>query len=407
MEMFAVIVVLVIIGFGVGAAASSQKRSVANTVWRSAASNKGLLFKPAEFLSGPEIVGWVKGCRVKVDTVTRGGDSSKKFTRFLVEYPDPLNMGLKLTEQGVMSGVTKLLGSQDIEVGDEWFDQAVLVKGRNPEQVVEFLSGPRRELLLAFFAEYPGSEITDMEITWEKSGVIEVTSGILNPVERMVQLARALSTDSMDVAETAERSSEIPATEIVLDEPVELPAPPPLEASVQGGSELPEARVIELPPESGLAEAEPVDVPGPQEEPVPAEIDSNEPPADQLSAQTVAEALFSPSVMSYQAREVFEESFQGRPVLWSGTLMSVAHYPFDRVFGHTPGTKAVVKVHEPVGSTGKQSVQAVVQLAHETLSELRPAVGNPVAFEGTLVQYDGFMNSVFVGDGRIVWAGGE
>jgi hypothetical protein len=136
--------------------------------------------------------------------------------------------------------------------------------------------------------------------------------------------------------------------------------------------------------------APPVLDPQPDPEPAPIEL---------LSAQTVAETLFGSSVMSYQVKEVFEQRFGGKTVQWSGVLTSVTHYPFDRVFGNAPGTRAVIEV--------QGRIKAFVQLESEALNKLRSKTGKPVVFEGKLLACDGFMNSIFVGEGRILWNGGE
>jgi hypothetical protein len=118
-----------------------------------------------------------------------------------------------------------------------------------------------------------------------------------------------------------------------------------------------------------------------------------------LSPQTVAETLFGRAVMSYQVNDLFEQRFRGKTVQWSGVLTSVTQYPFDRVFGNSPGTKAVVEV--------QGTIKASVQLGSEALSDLRSKTGKPVAFEGKLLACEGFMNSIFVGEGRILWTGSD
>ncbi len=448
MEMFGVILSLVVVGFVIAVTATSQKRSIVNAAWQAAASQRRLLFQPAQFFSGPEITGTLDGCQIRVDTATRGGDNSKKYTRFRVEYPYPLGLGLKLTEQGMMSGVKKLLGGQDIEVGDSWFDQAVVVKGSNAEQVVQFFSPARRQKVIAFFAEFPGAKIRDHEIRWEKAGVVEQSSGVLNPIGRMVELAQCFTREQEFVEEATDQVDD-DQHEIVLEEPNEPPTPPPLEIMMQGGSEFAVIDIGEPPNEADYplvneppADLEPVpldhseaadvepttvdafDDPGVVEpvnlaqdvpkapaihadEAVPTvEPDAETTPESQLSAQTVAETLFGGSTMSHQVKEVFEETFRGHQVQWSGILKSVAHYPFDRVFGRTPGAKAVVEVHDAAGRTGRLSVKANIQLSTEAVAELRSKIGKPVAFEGELLACDGFMNSIFVGNGRVLWVGG-
>jgi hypothetical protein len=48
---------------------------------------------------------------------------------------------LSVTRANPFTGLGKLFGMQDLEVGDSKFDQAVVVKGSEPEQVLRLLSG--------------------------------------------------------------------------------------------------------------------------------------------------------------------------------------------------------------------------------------------------------------------------
>ncbi|MGD8727509.1 MAG: hypothetical protein PVH40_07680, partial [Gemmatimonadales bacterium] len=126
-----------------------------------------------------------------------------------------------------------------------------------------------------------------------------------------------------------------------------------------------------------------------------------------ITPQAVADSLFGGSIMSYQIEGVFDEQFRGQRVQWSGTLLSASRYPFDRVFGQSPGTKAVVQVHQAASGGRRRSMRATVQLPLDTLIELRPKIGKPVAFEGELLECDGFMSTVYVGNGRVLWSGGD
>jgi hypothetical protein len=380
------------------ASAASKRRGVVNAAWGAAASSRHLLFKPAELLSGPEIVGTLHGCRVRIDTVSRGGDNAKKYTRFKVEYPWSLGLDLKLTERGTLSSIATFFGGQDIETGDTHFDERVVVKGADAKGVVRFLTPARRQRILDLLRAFPKAVAKDSEITWERQKVLDTTFALLEPLDRMVALSRHF---------TGDREADEIASHALGDVTVRAAARPEAGRAMQPPTAPAAAVVI------GKAGFQIVDLPRPEIEPAsepqvpseqvqPAETGPN---SEALTPQALADALFGPSVMSYQLAEVFDARFRGHHVTWSGTLTSVTPYPFDRVFGNTPGLKATVKVVESTGPTGRQSVQAVVQLPTDALSALRSSLGKPVAFEGDLTHCDGFMNCIYIASGRILWAG--
>jgi hypothetical protein len=112
--------------------------------------------------------------------------------------------------------------------------------------------------------------------------------------------------------------------------------------------------------------------------------------------------MFGPTTATSDVQGVFGREFRDRTVRWIGELTSVSRYPFDRVFGSTPGTRAVFLVYEVETGLGRRPVQAVVQLPVEAVEGMRTGVGSSYAFEGTLHSCDGFMRTIYVTGGRIV-----
>lgn len=88
--------------------------------------------------------GRYKGYTVEVYTFTKGsGKNSSTWTRFHVNFRKSLGLGLQLKRQGFFSGIAKVFGAQDIEIGDAGFDKAIVVKGARPERVREFMTQAR------------------------------------------------------------------------------------------------------------------------------------------------------------------------------------------------------------------------------------------------------------------------
>ena len=76
-----------------------------------------------------------------------------------VYFPDPVDTGFRLATQVGPGGYWSV--GQDIQVGDESFDAAFVIKGYDPFRVVERLTAPVREALLAITRTKHDVEVDD------------------------------------------------------------------------------------------------------------------------------------------------------------------------------------------------------------------------------------------------------
>lgn len=88
---------------------------------------------------------------VTLDTYTvHTGHAHFTYTRIRAPYVNPEGLRFTVYRKGLFSEVGKLLGMQDIEVGDPEFDEAFIVKGTDEAKVRELFADPEvRSLLLA------------------------------------------------------------------------------------------------------------------------------------------------------------------------------------------------------------------------------------------------------------------
>lgn len=168
------------------------------TSWRQVAQARGFTLD----LENTRMHGRYEGVYVDVDTKIQNGG---RVTQFTVRYDRPLGVGLKLTRQGSMSGLGKLLGMQDIEVGDPMFDGRFVVKG-SPERAVRALLTPEvRARLVDLQSQASHLEVADDRLVavvgwlvadarWLESGIAaiakagaalaQVTPGGVGPYRR-------------------------------------------------------------------------------------------------------------------------------------------------------------------------------------------------------------------------------
>jgi hypothetical protein len=386
-----------------------------NEAWAAVARQLQLVFQSGQIFSRPRISGIHKGCSVLVTTFSKGsGKNQTTYTRFRVSYPHSLDLGLRLTKQGMLSGIGKFFGTQDIEVGDEGFDDAVVVKGRDPERVKEFLTLSRRMRAARFLTTYQGSCIDDLNVEWERRHVERDSDKIVRMIERMASLANHMTDDRAE-DKVIDRAIEA-RQEGRLDEALQLIQEVPDEHDADArdvhvfqGEILLATRQSQAAAEafSQVYKEEPEDQESlkmaeqaaKQVEPVTTPVEAK----SELEVGTVCDTLFAPENMSSEVTELFDKHYCGSSIRWSGTLTGVRTFTFDLVFGNEPGTRAVFEIHQVGGqSFSARPVQAVVQFPEDAEDLLRSKVDSQLTFEGTLVSCDAFMRNLFVGGGKIV-----
>jgi hypothetical protein len=98
--------------------------------------NRGLV---RGFFSAPRLYGEYKGVQVSVTIkVHHFEEEQTTYVRFEAMPAAPLPAGLWICTEGLASKITKLFGSQDIELGDKYLDDALVIKGDDEAEVLEW-----------------------------------------------------------------------------------------------------------------------------------------------------------------------------------------------------------------------------------------------------------------------------
>jgi len=454
MEALVIIVAAIAIGVVVFKAVKARAREL-NESWGLAAEKLGLSLKPAAWNVSPRLDGDIEGYALTVDVHKRGsGQHSTTWTRFRLGVPS-LPPGIELKQEGFLSGLTKVFGVQDIEVGDAAFDDKVVVKGHSETAVRTFLTPARRVRIRRFFDAYRGAVIDGSGIGWSSQGRMKDSSRLLGTVREMLRLARSLAGDEqqdrpLEEAMQAQRDGMLDEAMSILkhgrpseDPVVLLNDSPPLDEQLLEGNLLylsdrrEEAgkifrQALEASPDdreargwatlaaataataaatavtAAAADLTPAMPPSPPEAPVQsmAATTADETGPETTSARSLdvaafCSAVFVPGGLSFEATRVFEADYQGMRVVWSGTLKSAEPYRYDFVFGSGAGVKATLVIHTAeVTAFGDGEVKAVIQLPEGT-ADLASRKGERLTFSGTLLKVDGFMRNVFVRDASL------
>jgi hypothetical protein len=121
------------------------------TVWRQLCQEIGAEFVKGGLWKGDKVHAHVGARTITLDTYTVStGQSQVTYTRMRAPYVNAEGFRFTIYRKSVFSGLGKLLGMQDIEIGDPEFDEAFIIQGNDEGRVQTLLSDTRvRELLKA------------------------------------------------------------------------------------------------------------------------------------------------------------------------------------------------------------------------------------------------------------------
>jgi len=167
----------------------------ANRRWKAAlayvADSLGLTYSEGGMLQGAETAGATDVGFVKVDSYTVStGKSSTTYTRIVVDADD-LPHDIVLEPEGVGASFKKVFVGEDYTLGDDYFDQSIVIRGR-PNVLVSRLDAAARNATMVAVGEF-GMKVKDGKVTFIKSGLIRDPERLASITRHAVGLARALS----------------------------------------------------------------------------------------------------------------------------------------------------------------------------------------------------------------------
>jgi hypothetical protein len=416
MGVFFIFIIIAVISGIIRMAARAQRTT--GLIWQGAAGDLGLGFEPGTWRSQPRIAGQRNGLDIEVAAKTQStGNNNQIMTTYRISYP-PLGPGMKLTRQTGFSRITQAFGAQDIEIGDQSFDDAFVVKSDDPNAVKLLLTPAVRMSLLRLQTAYPGVVVEDDHIRYESSGMEKRADVITTTVRRLFGTARVLTgrsaTDDISEALTIRQQGQLGESTarlrtVAAQDPADLESRMlEAEALATSGDTAEASAVLDelatlLPADTeveGWRRSVEARTTPPTPTPTAAPAPGRPAAGDGPSAETVATTLFTETALSYESNDLFEKEFQGARVTWTGELKSIRAYQYDADFGDEPGVKAVVTIasvqHDLYGNT---SIDAVVALPPGT--EHGRERHDTVTITGVLTKVDPLMRNIFIEDATL------
>jgi hypothetical protein len=117
-------------------------------VWRELSGEIGAEFIEGGLLKESRVEAHAGPWTVTLDISTSDEDGKSWVTRIRAPYVNVEGFRFTIYRKSAFTYLGKLLGMQDVEVGDPQFDEAFVIKGNNENRVCELFSDPKIRQLI-------------------------------------------------------------------------------------------------------------------------------------------------------------------------------------------------------------------------------------------------------------------
>jgi hypothetical protein len=119
-------------------------------IWRQLSQEIGAEFVGGGLWKDSKVQAHVGPWTVTLDISTSDEDGRSRVTRIRAPYVNAEGFRFTIYRKSTLSSLGKLLGMQDIEVGDPEFDEAFIIKGNNENRLWGLFSDPKiRQMIQA------------------------------------------------------------------------------------------------------------------------------------------------------------------------------------------------------------------------------------------------------------------
>lgn len=190
-----VIVLVALVGvviFIVALVAESQKAARVKTAWQKVGARFGMRIQPGGFFKRARLVGNQQQCALEIRIDMRGGKHKHPYTVITCGLPRSLRLGLRVYREGMLSGLGKLFGAQDIQTGDLDFDREYMIKGRSEAGVLRLLDDGMRQSFARYDHACGPLVLSDDAIVYDTRGRIDDAGRLSEILAAELALASAL-----------------------------------------------------------------------------------------------------------------------------------------------------------------------------------------------------------------------
>lgn len=168
---------------------AAKKREQWRGALKAVSDEFGLSYSHGTFLKAAKATGSTAGFPLAVDSYTVStGKSSQTFTRIVLTGAGKLPR-LLLEKEGIGSSIKKAFVGEDIQIGDDRFDETIVLRGDDEDAVI-YLDEETRDR--AIDAVVSGAKLKDGNIKLVRSGLVYDAPKLLRLVSQVVDLATSL-----------------------------------------------------------------------------------------------------------------------------------------------------------------------------------------------------------------------
>ncbi len=188
----ALIFLLSVVGLIALVAYSSHRTAERKRLWAALAERRGLSWEPGGWLTHPGIRGEIGGYPVEIGIQMRNqGKSSVAYTAVRARPLRPLPADLRITQEGLLTGLGKLLGAQDFTINDPYLDKKLQLKSTDPDTTRALFADPAlRAAAAVLTGPCPYTRLDEGAVIVEARGMIG--SELSEVLDGTVRLAAAL-----------------------------------------------------------------------------------------------------------------------------------------------------------------------------------------------------------------------
>jgi hypothetical protein len=163
-------------------------------MWSQLSREIGADFQPGGFFAKSKVALSHREWQITLDTYTvHSNKSHKTYTRIRAPFVNPDGFRFNIYRKNIFSGIAKLLGTQDIEISDSYFDDEFIIQSNSEDLVYRLLSNFQIRQLIQ---KQPNIhfEVKDDEGFFQAKfpeGVDELyfqTLGVIKDIERLKNL---------------------------------------------------------------------------------------------------------------------------------------------------------------------------------------------------------------------------
>ena len=137
----------------------------------------------------------IRGFGVNIYLIKKGsGKNSSVYTVLDVSLQTGKPFQFHIYEAGLISGLGKIFGMQDIEIGDENFDRKFVIKSSDPDMISSFLTPQVRDMFINAADKYTnwGVEFNGQKLNYKRQGTFS-SAKIVSEFEDMMNVLCDLS----------------------------------------------------------------------------------------------------------------------------------------------------------------------------------------------------------------------